>query len=63
MKNVLAMFAVSAFLFSCGGEAEPETTETEGVSTELSEKLKSEQEMNDQVQELHDDLDAFLETL
>lgn len=63
MKNVLAMFAFSALLFSCGGEAEPEATETEGVSTEVSEKLNSEKELNGQVQELHDDLDAFLETL
>lgn len=62
MKNVIAMFAFSALLFSCGG-AEPEVEETEGVSTEVSEKLKSEQELNGQVQELHDDLDAFLETL
>ena len=49
-------------LFSCGGEAEPEA-ETEGVSTEVSETLNSEQELNDQVHELHDDLDEMLESL
>lgn len=57
------LMAASILLFSCGGEAEPEATENEGVSTEVSEKLQSEQELNDQVQELHDDLDDFLESL
>jgi len=60
MKNAFALLAVSVLLFSCGGEAEPET---EGVSTEVSETLKTEQDMNDQVNELHDDLDDMLETL
>lgn len=61
MKNALALLAVSVLLFSCGGEAEPEATE--GVSTEVSESLKTEQEMNDEMNQLHDDLDDMLETL
>ncbi len=63
MKNAFALFTVSLLLFSCGGGAEPETTEGEGVSTEVSEKLETEQELNNQVHELHDDLDDMLETL
>ena len=62
MKKVLVLMTTTFMLFSCGGEAEPEA-ETEGVSTEVSETLNSEQELNDQVHELHDDLDEMLESL
>jgi hypothetical protein len=50
-------------LFSCGGEAAPETEGEGAVSTEVNESLQTEQDLNNQVHELHDDLDEVLESL
>lgn len=64
MKNTFVLMATAFMLFSCGGDAEPETEgETGAVSTEVNETLQTEQDLNNQVHELHDDLDEMLESL
>lgn len=62
MKNTIVLMTAAFLLFSCGGAAEPEAEEG-GVSTEVNETLQTEEDLNKQVHELHDDLDEVLESL
>jgi len=62
-KNVFVLMMASGLLFACSGEAEVEASDEVEVTTEVMEKLETEQELNGQVHELHDDLDELLESL
>lgn len=63
--KVISAFCIGMLMVSCSSEGAEEIVDENvvEVSSELTEKLEAEQELNEQAHQLNDDLDQFMNEL